>query len=43
MRRKALLARGHQMSGQHPFRQRDMRAFHDGPDRHANRSLVVEL
>jgi PAS domain-containing protein len=41
VRRKAFLARGHQVSGEHPFRQRDMRPLHDGADRYAKRLAAI--
>jgi hypothetical protein len=41
MRRHAFLARGHQVRGHDPFRQRDMRALHDSADRHAKRLAAI--
>src|SRR5579871_201363 len=41
VRRHALLAACHEARRQHPFRQRDMRAFHDGADRNSERLTAV--
>ena len=40
-RAKPFLARRHELSGENPFRQRNVRAFHHGPDRHRERLAAV--
>jgi hypothetical protein len=40
-RAKAFLAGRHQLRGQNPFRQRDMRAFHHGSNRDAERLAAI--